>query len=696
MYKSIMFKIMILSVCLCFAGCGKKDGIKTDAVEDNSYTTEDLFLLAENSEVYMELLQDHILYNTSGQSLVLSDQDGKNVVDLFQLESGNIIYAVGQTASQNILVLTKKEDKEDNQYECIEIDLTGQQKETQKMEEVSFSPKSIVKDNQGRLIVLSWEGDIFVYENSDKAGRKIEKTGFVESICLDGDGHVLFEENKEDVSHVVKLKEDLKNEEAEIVLNNDGMATEIFAGKDGKTYFWEEDYLYCFDLIQKRTRPVLRWIDEGIEPDSIRKVGVSKEGYICVAADDGGQCAIKKMMPVIKTNANKEELVLACVGLNSVIREQILKFNNESKNFKISIRDYGEEEDPYQALNMDIIAGEQFDIICMEGLNADNYIEKGLLADLSGYIDENDYVPGYMEAVKGDGGIYQISPYFTILTILGKASEVGEKSGWTSEEMITFFENNKDRRGLLYYDESDLLGVFIWSGLEGYLKEDEKGTHFQRESFQRTLKFIKTYQDYALKEENDSDIPSTDMVYCGDLLLLKAGICSGNDYRAYKTMFHSDIAAKGYPTGEEKGNYMSLGMPVAICSKSNQKEAAWEFISYLLEDQTQYNLKNYGFPVKQKVFEQLCDEWCGKEKSEEAELAITIEGREKKVPYLDEKEVNDLKKIIASSARLCVDSPELTEIVQEESQLYFQGRQDLENTCKYIENRIDTFLEERK
>lgn len=694
MYKSIIIKIMFLSLCVFVVGCGKKSELKTDCEENNSYIIEDLLEYSvESGDIYVEMLENNIVYNHSGQSLMVADQNGQNARELLNLENEQFICGIGYD-NQNILVMTEKVGQEDDSFHLTEVNLTGGQKG--EVKELSVFPKNIVKDNKNRWIVLSGEGDIYVYDNSNKSGQKLEREGFVESICSDVNGHVLIVENIDNVYRIVNLKEDLQNGEEKIVLNNVGSKAELFTGHDGKQYFSEDNYLYSFDLNRKIVQPVLRWVDMGLDSSAIKKISVFKGGYIYVAMENDGQCVIKKLSPDKKSSKNQKELVLACVGLNSILQEQILKFNNESNGYKISIRDYAEEENPYQVLNMDIISGKQFDIISLEGLDVQNYIKKGLLADLSEYINEDDYVSACMEAISVDGCIYQISPYFSIQTILGKTKDVGEKMGWTCEEMIKFLEDNRETRGLLYYDESDLLGVFTWSGLEGYLEEDKNGKHFQKESLENTLEFVQNYQEYALKNESNTDIPSSDMLYQGELSLFKIGLSSGEDYRAYKTMFRSDITAKGYPTGNASGNYMYLGMPIAICSKSNQKEASWEFISYLLTDEMQYELKEYGFPVKRKVLNQLHDEWCGNGKKEDEHLTITIGGVEKKVPYLNEKDVDDLETIIESSTKLRADLPELEKIVREESQLYFRGQQDLENTSKYIEQRINTYLEERK
>ena len=168
---------MFLSLSVFVVGCGKKSELKTDFEENNSYIIEDLLEYSvESGDIYVEMLENNIVYNYSGQSLMVADQNGQNARELLNLENEQSICGMGYD-DQNILVMTEKVEEEDDSFHLTEVNLTGEQKG--EVEELSVFPKNIVKDNKNRWIVLSGEGDIYVYDNSHKSGQKIERKAFV-------------------------------------------------------------------------------------------------------------------------------------------------------------------------------------------------------------------------------------------------------------------------------------------------------------------------------------------------------------------------------------------------------------------------------------------------------------------------------------------------------------------------------------
>ena len=103
-------------------------------------------------------------------------------------------------------------------------------------------------------------------------------------------------------------------------------------------------------------------------------------------------------------------------------------------------------------------------------------------------------------------------------------------------------------------------------------------------------------------------------------------------------------------------------------------------------------MKEYGFPVKQNVLERLYDEWC----NDDNDLSLTIGGKEKKIPQMNKDDVIELDKIINSSNQLRAYDRELINIIQEESMLYFQKQQKIEDTIMHIKKRVNTYIEEKK
>lgn len=685
--------IFLYCACVLLTGCGKINDVKTDSVNNYSYKIEDLVTFPVNdSNSYVDVLEDMIVYNDSRQRIVLTNNIGKSEKELFNVDSNKSICSFGIDSNDNLLIITKGEDSTDSQYEWIEINENEELVGTGNIDGVTYPLNVAKKDNENRLFVLSWDGEIYLYNKEGEFERKIELDGYADSIDIDIDGKLIIGEMIDDSYYAIRLDDNLKNVESKKLLNNEGLTVKILLGKDGNCYYYGEDYLYSFDLNKNVTTPILRWVDEGIDKNAIHNIAISKNGSIILSLEEDDKYVIKKLSSINKKQENKKELVLACVGLNSVMRAQILGYNNDSSEYKISICDYTDEEDPYQAMNLDIMAGKKFDIICLDGLYTQNYIKIGLLEDLSKYVDKNEYVQSYIQAIQSENAIYQVSPYFSVQTIIGKTDDVGADNCWTSDEMIDFFEDNIKTRGILFYDESDLLRTFLWSGMDCFFINKEQDYYFESDMFSRTLKFIGDYQMYAMKNDKEVDIPSTDMLYGGELLLLKGSLSSGDDYRMYKTMFNSEITAKGYPNNKNSGNYMELGMPIAICSKSNHKEEAWRFISDFFEDDVQYEMKEYGFPVKQNVLERLYDEWC----NDDNDLSLTIGGKEKKIPQMNKDDVNELDKIINSSNQLRAYDRELINIIQEESMLYFQKQQKIEDTIMHIKKRVNTYIEEKK
>lgn len=693
MNKVVCTKILFLGLSILLIGCNKKTVLQTDYEQDNYYVVEDILEYSiENEDLYIDILENNIVYNKSENEIMIADLDGKNSRKLFVLKNEESVCGIAHS-NQKIFVVKEDDDGKDVKFSMAEVNVSGEVSEQEN--QISVFPQEVIKDANNRVYVLSGNGNIHVYDENKNSEEQIDEEGYVKSLCLDKKGHILIVENIEEKHYIENIDKSLSDSENKIIFNNLTNMAELFLGYDGKQYFAEDNYLYSINLEKETTQTILRWVDIGLSCDEIKKISVSACGDIYVATESDGKCIVKKIYKKNDASNEKKELVLACIGLDSNLQEQIVKFNEKSNEYRISIRDYIEEEYPYQALDMDIISGKQFDIVSLEGLETQNYINKGLLADLTEYIDTDNYISAYMKAVSVDGHIYQISPYFSIKTILGKTADVGEKMSWTSDEMIKFLTENRKTRGIIFYDENELLQIFTSNGLDAYLEKSINGKKLKMESLKNTLEFVNNYQEYAVENEQDTIINSSDMLYKGDLLLFETRISSGNDYRTLKMLFRSDITAKGYPTATETGNYIQLGMPMGICSKSENKDICWDFISNLLTDEEQYNFKECGFPVNRNVLSRLYNEWGGIEKTDD-ELTIEIGGKDKAIPYLTKKEIEELEKILESSCQLYEDSPEMDAIMKEESERFFNGEQNIDDTGKYIEKRINTYLEETK
>ncbi len=100
----------------------------------------------------------------------------------------------------------------------------------------------------------------------------------------------------------------------------------------------------------------------------------------------------------------KTELTLACMNLDWDLRSRIVKFNRESSQYRIVVKDYadysmagdtviaGQTSDGITKLNTELLSGNVPDLLISSGLPVQQYAAKGLLEDLWQYIDADENV----------------------------------------------------------------------------------------------------------------------------------------------------------------------------------------------------------------------------------------------------------------------------------------------------------------
>lgn len=87
-----------------------------------------------------------------------------------------------------------------------------------------------------------------------------------------------------------------------------------------------------------------------------------------------------------------------------------------------------DREDAIKKLNTELMAGKGPDVLILDGLPADSYIERGVLMDLSGHISgltgEQALLPNIVESFKTDGKIYRMPVFFTIPAMVGSEDDL--------------------------------------------------------------------------------------------------------------------------------------------------------------------------------------------------------------------------------------------------------------------------------
>ena len=131
-----------------------------------------------------------------------------------------------------------------------------------------------------------------------------------------------------------------------------------------------------------------------------------------------------------------------------------------------------------------------------------------------------------------------------------------------------------------------------------------------------------------------------------------------------------------------------------INANSANRDGAWEFVKFLLSDESQEKLAETllsRIPVKKSVFKALIDK-------EIADGPAEILDKEGMIfePPLTRDRVDEVEAFLENARALPYKTESILEIIEEESLDYFNGNKSIEQVADVIENRVQLYLDEQR
>lgn len=160
----------------------------------------------------------------------------------------------------------------------------------------------------------------------------------------------------------------------------------------------------------------------------------------------------------------------------------------------------------------------------------------------------------------------------------------------------------------------------------------------------------------------------------------------------------------GYPTTSGNGNMITSGSELlGICSKSDNKDIAWEFMKTLLQEDYQRD-QWMGFPVLESVLQEKYDKAMeviyytdeNGEKVEEPHTTWGWNGVNFEIYAATKEEIDELDALIRSLDTFAVSvyDEQVFEIIQEEATYYFEGAKSAKDVADVIQNRVFMYIQE--
>ena len=516
-----------------------------------------------------------------------------------------------------------------------------------------------------------------------------------------------------------------------------------FMDSNGNVYVNDYYVVSRVDLETGEEKPILDWINSDINCDRISDFYfVNDELYTFEWDSNYENRSILHLTPAGEGEIiEKYVITLAANSLDSQLKNMIIDYNRSSLDYRIQVKVYGWEEADNNKFDMDLLAGNVPDIICLDQLNAEKYASKGLLADLGALLDADeelsreDFLPNVLEASEIKGELYRLPTSFSVRSLIGKTSVVGDRASWTWDDLFAVMKQYPNAQALSDFDRNSLMDSFLPLIIEDFINYDTGKSNFTDGNFAKFLEFAKTIPaeiDWN-KYYEGIDWEEYDKRYKENKVLLMVSYLSSVSGEYYNVeTFGEPVTYIGFPTASGNGSAMYFSQQFAIGEKSVYKKQAWDFLKMVFDAEYQEDYV-WQFPVIKAAFEskkqQAIDSVNGVVEDDYvvddeifigmAKPALTLESvvtaNEIAVedsmilpdePILEEdpkvveyrermlKAIEDSCRVATTAKHIVRYSDPMIEVIKGECAPYFDGKKSLEETCKIIESRVNLYLAE--
>lgn len=365
---------------------------------------------------------------------------------------------------------------------------------------------------------------------------------------------------------------------------------------------------------------------------SLQEMHVREDGSLLVFASDSGEFKIfcytyQADVPAVPN----KELHIYSLYDNADVQQAASMFQNQNPEYYVNLEigisgdDAVTASDALRTLNTEIMAGSGPDILILDGMPVDSYIEKGVLKDLRevyGAIAQSD---GLYENIAGayarEESIYAIPTRFKMPILQGEAAIL---------EKITDLSSLADTAQQLRQEDTEISMIVDAGNIYWFLRAFYTACSpamvtadgaFNSEAVKEFITYMKEIFELNQYDESETEYRYTymgstddygyDMTAVSGSYNFLAGQCKLDEINLGSGYLLGDIATLDdqenldYMPAPYTGKNVFVPSTVAgISSKSSQTEGAEEFIKFLLSEIPQSSNQGGGFPVNKKAMEE--------------------------------------------------------------------------------------------
>lgn len=414
----------------------------------------------------------------------------------------------------------------------------------------------------------------------------------------------------------------------------------------------------------------------------------------------GGTLAAYTYNPDLDLGSRPDFRVISLYD-NSLLRKAVSDFQRQHPELNVQLEvllgDAGEDaalEDGIRTLNTQLLAGQGGDVMILDDLPMEKYINKGLLMDLSGKIDDSQIIPGILAGSRqADGGLYAVPTRFSTGSLWGKAELTDSIDSLASLAQLPL----DGGQALLTPQTAEQWLRLFYPASEAAFRDETGALHFESQAF---IDFLETL--YALYNAQDT-FPDDDTQAGQAMQDMMNGASA-----LYPSSFSNliDTAVSYSISGGEAGSFIPVpsvsgagnsytpAQVAGIYSGTQHPNAALDFLRLLLSDEMQALEAANGLPVTTDAldtqianYERLRDEGG-------IIMVSSGDGNPIEVKQPQSHTWEKVRSLLMGAAQPYIPDSTLMGFIIEETEPFFSGQISAEQAAQALEQRAWSYMNE--
>lgn len=746
LFKKVLGIFTIMAVAAALSAC---QGGEKKVSAENTDTSEKIMLYDEKEIGVQAGLKIPRAFRVNSKNLpvffdneenkgrfITLDSEGKVQGEIKCALKGQMV-AFDLDANDNIFAVITEYNQKGTLQKVCEIDSEGKVKNEYELGKLDFKNQkemqSIANDisvaANGKIYISTLNG-IYVLDSSGKLDKKIGKDSY-RGIATDSDSNILTLSYLEGKYSLLKLDGSngdklWVNSELERPEASNIDSSKVRYDSVRKMIYVQDSYgIDSFDNAGKKLERLLNFknytlLYSGYSPEDFY---IDQSGYSYVLTKYEGKYEVFRYDLKSEKHEGKQRktVTVAVPYPERWLEMAALKFQKVNPDFRIEIKKYEERADEnnnydkyVKALNTELLTGEGPDIIRTDALSYEKYADKNLLSDIGKMIeadkvfDRSSYFTNIFEAVKYRDKLYAL-PASVKFWVLSADKSILEKEGlniddlsWTWEDFNRIGQGlSKDRKMFVSMPMISLMNYMMKGNIGNFLNETEKKAAFDSSEFINLLNMAKRYGDgkvpanEAVANANFNDVEA---VQKGSVIFNPVDIRDYIGYAFIKSMYKEQARLLEFPAvGKHKGKVFDSTAIFSINNNSKNKEAAWEFLKFILSDEIQADNLG-GFPVNRRALEKTAQNAMDATKN--GGMSFGVSSKDNGAPIMFEakelkrEDIDYINSFIERMGSYNSDNSGVNTIIETEALPFFSGQKTAEEAAGLIQQKVNIYLGE--